>query len=526
MNNPSQNQNIAATLHYHDSTKHSEQSLRVDTHFLDWANKPLPFKVYRGMETVPLVRNPDILDGSTPTTLEAISKPVNQVPDDDTGQNTPDLATLSQILFLAAGITKQKRYSDNTVYFRAYSNTGALYHIDLYLIAQDLPDLPAGVYHFGPHDFALHRLREGDYRALLIDASGGHPRISRAPLILISASTYWRNAWKYQARAYRHCFWDSGTLHANLLAIAEAKGLQPTIVMGFADSPVEALLNLDPEREGALTLVSLGRSNEIPPALPPMPALNLETEPLSRSEVIYPLICEMHAASSLASGDEAAAWRHNTHASEAMPASGPVQPLRPRAGPELPQESLASVIRRRGSTRAFDRSRAISFEDLSTVLDQATCSIPADFIEPPRDTLLDLYLIVNAVDGLAPGSYYYRRIDRALELLAEGKFRHESGRLGLSQQLSADAAVNIYCLCSLSPILTRFGNRGYRAAQLEGGITGGRIYLAAYAQHFGASGLTFFDDEVTRFFSPHATGKAVLFLTALGHPDLSRINRQ
>jgi len=160
------------------------------------------------------------------------------------------------------------------------------------------------------------------------------------------------------------------------------------------------------------------------------------------------------------------------------------------------------------------------------VLDQATCSIPADFIEPPRDTLLDLYLIVNAVDGLAPGSYYYRRIDRALELLAEGKFRHESGRLGLSQQLSADAAVNIYCLCSLSPILTRFGNRGYRAAQLEGGITGGRIYLAAYAQHFGASGLTFFDDEVTRFFSPHATGKAVLFLTALGHPDLSRINRQ
>jgi len=55
MNNPSQNQNIAATLHYHDSTKHSEQSLRVDTHFLDWANRPLPFKVYRGMETVPLV---------------------------------------------------------------------------------------------------------------------------------------------------------------------------------------------------------------------------------------------------------------------------------------------------------------------------------------------------------------------------------------------------------------------------------------------------------------------------------------
>ena len=51
------------------------------------------------------------------------------------------------------------------------------------------------------------------------------------------------------------------------------------------------------------------------------------------------------------------------------------------------------------------------------------------------------------------------------------------------------------------------GNRGYRAAQLEGGITGGRLYLGGYAQRFGASGLTFFDDEVTEFFAPHAAGK-------------------
>ena len=526
MDNSSQNQNIKMALDYHESTKHSEESLRADTHFLDLETKPLPFKVYRGVESVPLLRDPDILDAPTPAALDAITIPVGQIQDEDAAEKIPDLATLSQVLFLAAGITKQKNYPGGTVYFRAYSNTGALYHIDLYVVTQDLPELPAGVYHFGPHDFALHRLRQGDYRALLVEASGAHPNIARAPLILISASTYWRNAWKYQARAYRHCFWDGGTLHANLLAIAAAKELQPTLIMGFADAAVEALLGLDPEREGALTFVSLGRSDDQPPAAPPMDKLTFETEPLSRSEVDYPLIHATHVASSLASGDEAVAWRGNTPEADAPPASGPVQPLRPSTGAELPQESLASVIRRRGSTRAFDRSRSISYEELSTVLDRSTGSIPADFIKPPRTTLLDLYLIVNAVDGLAPGTYYYRRADQALELLAEGDFRRASGRLGLSQQLPADAAVNIYCLCSLVPILTRFGNRGYRAAQLEGGITGGRIYLAAYAQHFGASGLTFFDDEVIDFFSPHAAGKAVLFLTALGHPDLARINRQ
>jgi hypothetical protein len=32
----------------------------------------------------------------------------------------------------------------------------------------------------------------------------------------------------------------------------------------------------------------------------------------------------------------------------------------------------------------------------------------------------------------------------------------------------------------------------------------------------GASGLTFFDDDVTRFFAPHAADKSVMFLVALG----------
>ncbi|MFQ6024877.1 MAG: SagB/ThcOx family dehydrogenase [Acidiferrobacterales bacterium] len=525
MDKSSQNQNTQAALHYHESTKHSEESLRANVHFLDWENKPLPYKIYRGVESVPLIRDPKALGNSTPTTLEAISMPVSKVSNENAGENIPDLATLSQVLFLSAGITKQKSYPGGTIYFRAYSNTGALYHIDLYLVTQDLPDLPAGVYQFGPHDFALHRLRTGDYRGFLVEASGAHPRIARAPLILVSVSTYWRNAWKYQARAYRHCFWDGGTLHANLLAIAAAKALQPNIVMGFSDSAVEALLGLDPAREGALTLVTLGHSNQAPPAAPPISRLKLETEPLSRSEVDYPPIRVMHAASSLVSGDEATAWRDNTLQPEPLPASGPMQLLRPSADSEMSQDSLASVIRRRGSTRAFDQARSISFEELSTVLDRATRGIPADFLAPLSTTLLDLYLIVNAVDDLVPGIYYYRRVDRALELLAAGDFRRESGRLGLSQQLPADAAVNVYCLCSLLPILKRFGNRGYRAAQLEGGITGGRMYLAAYAQHFGATGLTFFDDEVTEFFSPHAAGKEVLFLTAMGHPDLVRIGR-
>jgi SagB-type dehydrogenase family enzyme len=150
------------------------------------------------------------------------------------------------------------------------------------------------------------------------------------------------------------------------------------------------------------------------------------------------------------------------------------------------------------------------------MLDRATRGLPADFLSSAAPSLNDIYLIIHAVDDLPSGAYYFRRQECVLELLKEGNFRREAGYLGLGQEIPADASVNIYFLTDLGRALARFGNRGYRAAQLEAGIIGGKLYLAAYAQRLGASGLTFFDDDVTEFFSPHAAGKSVMFLVALG----------
>ena len=61
------------------------------------------------------------------------------------------------------------------------------------------------------------------------------------------------------------------------------------------------------------------------------------------------------------------------------------------------------------------------------------------------------------------------------------------------------------------------GDRGYRVAQLEASIISGKLYLASYALNLAATGLTFFDDDVVQFFSPHANGKSVMFLTAIGN---------
>src|SRR5229473_1562833 len=503
------NRNLEAAWAYHDATKHSHAGIRANSHFLDWDNRPLPFKIYPTLEPLRLpVEVPQ-------TEVAALSAIAESIPSQTNA--APDLAAVAQLLYLSAGITRKRIYPGGEIYFRAAACTGALYEVELYLVSGDLADLQAGIYHFAAAEFGLRRLRAGDYRRVLLEATGSEPAIAHAPLIIACTCTYWRNAWKYQARTYRHFGWDNGTLLANLLGVATALGLPARVVCGFVDESVNRLLDVDPQREVAFSLVALGHAAALPPPAPAeISPLHLDTVPLSQREVDYPLMREMHAASSLDSPEEVEAWRGHTPISDFPPPAGSIVQLLPLSDVEIPRDPIEQVIQRRGSTRKFAR-RPITLPQLSTLLDRATRGVPADFLDPPGAQLNDLYLIVHAVEGLSPGAYVFHRSSRLLECLKEGNFRADAGYLGLGQELPADAAVAIFFLADLRPILQRFGNRGYRAAQLEAGILGGKLYLAAYAQRLGATGLTFFDDDVTRFFSPHAEGKSAIFLVALGH---------
>src|SRR5256886_2783949 len=503
------NRNSEAAWAYHEATKHSYLSIRANPHFLDWANQPLPFKIYPTLERL---RLPGEVRPTEIATLSAIAESVLA----DTVA-VPDLGVVAQLLYLSAGITRQRKYPGGEIYFRAAACTGALYEVELYLVCGDLANLEAGLYHFAPAEFGLRRLRVGDYRTVLVEATAAEPAIAHAPVVVACTCIYWRNAWKYQARTYRHFGWDNGTVLANLLAVATALGLPARVVCGFVDASVNRLLDVDPQREVAFSLVALGHVAALPPPAPAeISPLGLETVPLSQREEDYPLMREMHAASSLDSAAEVEAWRGHTPMIDFPPPTEPIVQLKPLSDAEMPRDPIEQVIQRRGSTRKFARS-PITLPQLSTMIDRATRGVPADFLDPPGAQLNDLYLIIHAVEGLSPGAYVYDRSRGVLECLKQGNFRPDAGYLGLKPELPADAAVDVFFLADLRPILQRFGNRGYRAVQLESGILGGKLYLAAYALGLGATGLTFFDDEVTRFFSPHAEGKSAIFLVALGH---------
>jgi len=479
---------------YHEATKHSFESVRRRGQFLDWSNKPQPFKVYEGQPQLSLPREIPAL-GVAALDAMARSGSVRQLGD-------LDVRGVARLLFLAAGVHRAvDAGGGGRILFRTYASAGALYPVELYLACGGIPGIDAGLYHFDPLGFSLTRLRKEDPRPALVRAAGGEPALSTARLILILTGMPWRTAWKYAERGYRHLFWDAGMILANLITTASATDLPAAVILGFDDDEVEELLGLDARREFPLCLVKLDTGDPVEPADGRPEPMDSRDRPLSHREHEFELIRRVNDSGKL-EASEVAAWR-----SRGAEVGGPVVTTRPNW--DYPKDPLDEVIRRRGSDRFFSRG-AMPDRVLATTLGLDTLSIWTDY----GDHLIEPYVIANAVEGLDPGAYVYRQ--GGLELLRAGDFRREAGYLCLEQRLAADAAAAIFLMADLDGVLDALGDRGYRAAQLEGGIVAGRIYLGAYAHRFGATGLTFYDDDVTEFFSPDAAGKSCMLVVVVG----------
>ncbi len=425
-----------------------------------------------------------------------------------------DPGSLAEILFFSAGLTRKMKMGSESYFMRAASATGALYPIELYAVSSGIPGLDPGVYHFNPFEFSLVEIRDDDYSSELAVATDN--ATTSSPLTIALTSLAWRNAWKYEARSYRHWFWDSGVIVANLLATCFSEDLPVNIVMGFVDSKIDQLLGLQERKEATVALAVVGADapKRGSPTVKEISSLSLDPRPTSTEEAEYPIIWEANKASELHSQTEVDKWRHGIEVRSNNPGpSGPRFQLRPSNKDPLP---LSEAILRRGSTRRFAQ-RPISFEALSTIIDVSSGQVPFDFL-PINKTMIELYLIANDVRGLPSGSYYFDQETSSLEQLKTGKLRYDSGYLCLEQPLFSDASVVFFLMTDLHQVLGSLGNRGYRAAQFEAGIRAGKIYLSSYAQAIGASGSTFYDDAVTEFFSPHSKDKSPMIAVGVGAP--------
>jgi len=473
-------------------------------HYLDWDNRPSPFKIYKNLPSTSL---PHSFPYPRKEALEAIR-------DEDPIDHWThvSLEKLSEILFFSAGLTRRMRFGSEIHYMRAASATGALYPIELYVVSNGIQGLKPGIFHFDPLSFALTQIRDPDYSSRLAESTAD--ATASSPVMIVFTSIAWRNAWKYEARSYRHWFWDAGVIVANLLATCSSEALNAKLLMGFVDSEIDQILGLETRREATVALATIGGDGKKSVSPPAGTQLDLTTERISKSQEDYPIIWETNSASEHHNKAEINSWRKALTASAASTSKGPKFDLTP---PVKETQSLGDTILRRGSTRRFAQ-KSISFEALSTIIHASTGPIPIDFLSNDN-SLIEFYLIANAVEGLPSGAYRFERTTQSLEQLKEeSRLRYVSGYLCLEQLLFSDASVVFFLMADLRRVLNDLGNRGYRAAQFEAGIRAGKIYLSSYAQDIGASGSTFYDDAVTEFFSPHANGMSTMIAMGVGVP--------
>jgi SagB-type dehydrogenase family enzyme len=489
--------NTSAAAEFHERTKHTWQRLRANSRGLDWGNHPFPFKLYPDLEPLPLPR--ELPESSLPAT-QVLSGQVSA------SAATLDLAGLARLLFFAAGVTRIL----GGVLFRAAPSAGALYPTELYAVCGPLAGLPAGVYHFEPAEFALRRLRDGDFRTRLA-AAAAMPAIARLPLCLVLTGIPWRTTWKYGERGYRHLFWDAGAIVANLLAVAAAAGWHARVLVGFVDQEIAHLLGIGEPEEYPLALVTVAApAAAAAGGSPPLAPISPRTRPLSRSPRGYPLGAAAQRAGELPSAEAVSAWRTKASRLRTQPATR-TPPVGEAGRVRAATDTIEAVILRRGSTRRFAR-QSLPRGVLGWAMAAATRAVPVDFV-PPQATLLEHFLAVHAVQELPPGTYRWDQGE--FRLLRAGAERGRTRSLCLGQDLGGDAAATCFHCAQLDPILEGLGARGYRAAQLEGGVAAERLQLAAFALGVGATGLTFLDDDVSAFF---ATPAAPMLTVAVGVP--------
>lgn len=161
------------------------------------------------------------------------------------------LADISQLLWAAQGVTNRRG-------FRAAPSAGALYPLEVYLIAGNVTELPPGIYRYLPAHHGLALGRKGDFREALYNAALKQRAIRQAPAVLVFCAVYDRTKAKYGKRGERYVHMEVGHAAQNVCLQAVAIHLGSVPIGAFHDNPVRDLVTAGPD-EDPLYLLPVGR---------------------------------------------------------------------------------------------------------------------------------------------------------------------------------------------------------------------------------------------------------------------------
>jgi SagB-type dehydrogenase family enzyme len=161
------------------------------------------------------------------------------------------LEEIGQLVWAAQGITGAGG-------LRTAPSAGALYPLEILVVAGNVTDLVPGVYRYDPAGRTLTRLRKGDVRKDLAGAALGQDAVEKAPAVLAIAAVYGRTTGKYGERGIRYVHMEAGHCAENVYLQAASLGMGTVAIGAFDDREVREVLDLDPGEE-PLYLMPVGR---------------------------------------------------------------------------------------------------------------------------------------------------------------------------------------------------------------------------------------------------------------------------
>jgi SagB-type dehydrogenase family enzyme len=480
---------------YHESTKHSVDSLRRAPHVLDWANMPDPFRHYEGVPVLDLPADPPIPETSA---LDVLHGAARSTPAGDGS------TFLSQLLFYSAAISASKRVpsTGHRYALRVNPSSGNLHPTEFHFLTRGLKEWPDGLYHYLPSAHMAEQRVTGDLEVKL----AGSP----APIVFVLTSIAWREAWKYRDRAYRYCLHDMGHAWQALALASQAIGCDSLAVGHFSDDEIAQFCCL-PEDEWPMLILELRERS-----IPVRESDACETvwygghaNQLSKERMVYPRIDEIHGVTKFSKRACSGIF-----AVEPAPTGSGEIKLPP---PASSTRAFGEVARMRRSALDFlGGMQSMSLAELSAILAAATRPFSADF---GGAHFIQLYLYAHRVDGLEPGVYKFWHERAELEQIKTGDQRVAAAGLSLGQELAGNACVALSMIGDLERAVRAHGDRGYRYVHFEAGAIGHRLYLAGEALGLGATGIgAFYDEEVHRHLELTPKQGQVVYHFAIGYP--------
>jgi len=467
----------------------------------DWADAPLPYKLYRGLPSFPLC-------AEVPLTLareRQLAKPKLR----ELGHflwYTFGLARLSQSVF---GTDPGDDWGSSLQLCRRFvPSGGGLYPSELYLYLK-LEELPLGVYHY---DVAHHRLillREGNFDDYLSKALGNRCDLTAAFGAAFVSTMFWKNYFKYNHFSYRLQGLDAGLLIGQLLAMAKSFGFEAGVCYQFLDRAVNRLLGLSELEESAYAVIPLSDepgmqwfSSEAKGDVVVAADLCEELEELqhehfvrSRRVLEFPKLLKLNEASML---DSTASFQPMIRK---LPDSDHSIAYKLPSVARLSYD-MASVLQERYSPENEFVLQQVSQSNLAAFMNEALSSFEylndLDGNESDPASRIGLYGSFYGIEGIPNGAYRYDGSEHALQLLREGDHRG-----WLQNGMSLDnVSLHQVPLCfhiagDLNFNQALLGYRGYRIQQMEAGVLVHRLLLAASAFRMGGRPLLGFDVKVS-----------------------------